>query len=155
MSAKSAKRSASRALEQGKPSEKPVVVEDPAQVALTRRRKRLTIGIVAAALLVYAALGWLSVTSKSPTYDEPLHAIAAWLQVHERDFRVDPEDPPLWKYWAALPTRRDDVKVSLKVPPGTAATQATGQPVKIDPKDKVAPALRYRLVAEDIYHEWP
>ena len=54
--------------------------------------------------------------------DEPLHAIAGWLQIHEKDFRVDPEDPPLWKYWAALPTRRSDVVVSLKVPPGTPAS---------------------------------
>ena len=112
--------------------------------------------IVAAALLVYAALGWLSVTSKSPTYDEPLHAVAGWLQVHEQDFRVDPEDPPLWKYWAALPTRRSDIKADLTLPPGTAIPRGDGgNPVQIDPREKLALPLRYRLVAEDIYHEWP
>ena len=82
--------------------------------------------------------------------------IGGWLQVHQRDFRVDPEDPPLWKYWAALPTGRDDVKADLKLPPGTPIPQATGaNPVQVDPRQKLALPLRYRLVADDIYHEWP
>jgi hypothetical protein len=159
MSAKSAKRSAARATERSNQPDKSIVVavvEDPLAVALTRRRKRLTAALVAGALLVYAALAWLSVTSKSPTYDEPLHAVAGWLQIHQRDFRVDPEDPPLWKYWAALPTRRSDIKADLTLPPGTQIPQGDGgNPVQIDPREKLALPLRYRLVAEDIYHEWP
>jgi 4-amino-4-deoxy-L-arabinose transferase-like glycosyltransferase len=116
----------------------------------------MTAVVVAATLLVFAALAWASVSSKSPTYDEPLHVIAGWLQVHEGDFRVDPEDPPLWKYWAALMSRRDDVKADLKLPPGTPIPQTTGAtPVQVDPREKLALPLRYRLVAEDIYHEWP
>jgi hypothetical protein len=54
-------------------------------------------------LVLYAALAWGAAATKSPTYDEPLHVMAAWLQWHRGDFRVDPENPPLWKYWAALP----------------------------------------------------
>jgi hypothetical protein len=58
-------------------------------------------------------LAHLSVSSKSATYDEPLHAASAWLQVHFSDFRIDPEDPPLWKYWATIPNGR----AALRTPP--------------------------------------
>ena len=58
-------------------------------------------------LIAFAVLAHLAVSSKSPTYDEPLHAVSAWLQLRFGDFRIDPEDPTLWKYWAALPNSRD------------------------------------------------
>jgi hypothetical protein len=43
------------------------------------------------------------VKGKNATYDEVLHVPAAWMQACYNDFRVNPEDPPLWHYWAALP----------------------------------------------------
>ena len=122
-----------------------------------RRGKRLTGVVVGGLLVAFASLAWLSVTSKSPTYDEPLHAVSAWLQVHENDFRVDSEDPPLWKYWAGLTSRRDFMRPSLELPPGTPIPQGRpfGKSVELNSKDPSTPALRYRLVAEDVSHEWP
>ena len=84
----------------------------------------------AALLTVFAALALLSSRSKSPTYDEPLHALGAWLHLWKHDFRVDPEDPPLWKYWAALPNPPSALKVDLQ-------------------------SARYADVAADVYNEWP
>ena len=52
---------------------------------------------------LYAALAWAAVQTKSPTFDEPYHALAGWVQLHRHDYRMDDEDPPLWLYWASLP----------------------------------------------------
>ena len=41
--------------------------------------------------------------------DEPGHFVAAWMETHLHDFRNNPEDPPLWKYWAVLGTHGDDL----------------------------------------------
>ena len=112
--------------------------------------------VVAGLLALYAFLAMTAAVSKSPTYDEPLHAVSAWLQIHESDFRVDPEDPPLWKWWAGAFTSRDAIKADLKLPPGEPIPQSdAAEPVQIDPRAPHAVAMRYRLVAEDIYHEWP
>src|SRR3954452_24063727 len=71
-------------------------------------RSAVLTSIVCALLLaVYAVLASVAVAGKSPTYDEPLHVLAAWLQIHRADFRVDAENPPLWKYFAGLPNSRD------------------------------------------------
>jgi hypothetical protein len=48
-------------------------------------------------------LAWWAVQGKNATYDEVHHAPSAWVQARYRDFRVNPQDPPLWHYWAALP----------------------------------------------------
>src|SRR4051794_44229 len=64
---------------------------------------RLALAAIVALLIVFAGLAYFAVSSKAPTYDEPLHALGAWQQLWTHDFRVNPEDPPLWKYWAALP----------------------------------------------------
>src|SRR5689334_5102210 len=76
--------------------------DPPKSLPPTPRRAggKLTALIVAGLLALYAFLAMTAAVSKSPTYDEPLHAVSAWLQIHESDFRVDPEDPPLWKWWA-------------------------------------------------------
>src|SRR5438034_10281015 len=60
-------------------------------------------------LALFAALAWGAVRGKSPTYDEPLHVLAAWLQLHHGDFRLDPENPPLWNDWAGLANGRDAI----------------------------------------------
>jgi len=65
-------------------------------------RGNTTAIICAALLLVFAALSYRAVSSKSPTYDEPLHAASAWMSLHHGDFRINTEDPPLFKFWAAL-----------------------------------------------------
>jgi hypothetical protein len=63
---------------------------------------RITAILCAAALLLFALLAYFAAATKSPTYDEPLHAVAGWLHLHDRSFVIDPEDPPLFKDWAML-----------------------------------------------------
>lgn len=63
--------------------------------------------------MVFVGLSWLAVRTKSATMDEPLHAIGAYLHVFERDDRINPEDPPLWKYWAMAANRPDSLPVDL------------------------------------------
>ena len=74
----------------------------PAPTLPTRFSSRVAIAFIAGLLLVFAALAFFAVLSKAPTYDEPLHALGAWQHLWLHDFRVNPEDPPLWHYWAAL-----------------------------------------------------
>lgn len=45
---------------------------------------------------------YLATSGKSATMDEPLHTLAAYTHAHLSDFRIDPEDPPLWQYVAML-----------------------------------------------------
>jgi 4-amino-4-deoxy-L-arabinose transferase-like glycosyltransferase len=54
-------------------------------------------------LLIFGALSYSAAITKNSTYDETLHVPAAWANLHG-DFRMNPEHPPLWKYWCALPT---------------------------------------------------
>ncbi|MGD9022895.1 MAG: hypothetical protein PVJ62_03860 [Deltaproteobacteria bacterium] len=54
-------------------------------------------------LTVFSLLSWWSVKGKNATYDEVHHTPSAWAQSRYGDYRVNPQDPPLWHYWAALP----------------------------------------------------
>src|SRR5262245_35302133 len=66
-------------------------------------RGRVAALACAALLALHAALAWTAVGTKSPTFDEPMHALAASIALTQRDYRMDYDNPPLWKYWAALP----------------------------------------------------
>lgn len=66
-----------------------------------------------ALVLIYAVTSYSAVVTKSATYDEPYHAMGAWMHLHYGDFRMNFEDPPLWKYIAALPNGRNAVQVDL------------------------------------------
>jgi hypothetical protein len=61
--------------------------------------------MVVCALLViaFAVNAWLAVSTKCATFDEVAHAPAAYTHLRLNDFRMNPEHPPLWKYWAAVP----------------------------------------------------
>ncbi|HSV14693.1 MAG TPA: hypothetical protein VLI90_10555 [Tepidisphaeraceae bacterium] len=74
---------------------------------------RVTLLSSFALLASFATIAWLAARSKSPTYDEPYHAPSAWVALHRGDFRIDSEDPPLWKYWAALPNGRDALRADF------------------------------------------
>jgi hypothetical protein len=71
--------------------------------------KILTILLSALLLAIFAGTSLLAWHGKTVTVDEPIGIAGAWLQTHHGDFRVDPEDPPLWKYLAALGTRSDQL----------------------------------------------
>jgi 4-amino-4-deoxy-L-arabinose transferase-like glycosyltransferase len=64
-----------------------------------------------ALLLLFGLLSHRAAMTKSPTMDEPLHAAGAYAHVFLHDYRLNPEDPPLWNYWAMLPRRAADLKL--------------------------------------------
>ena len=60
---------------------------------------------------IFALLAWGGIRGKNATYDEVLHTPASWVHTRYFDFRINPEDPPLWKYWAALPLLTSPLQV--------------------------------------------
>src|ERR1043165_10217945 len=62
-----------------------------------------TAALLAAALLVYGALAVSSMRTKSAVIDETAHLPAGYTYLTTRDFRLNPEHPPLAKELAALP----------------------------------------------------
>jgi hypothetical protein len=70
---------------------------------------KLVLVTCALMLASFAALAWRGFVHESPTVDEPLHAVAAYRATFERDFRMNTEDPPLWKYWMMIPHRRGEL----------------------------------------------
>jgi hypothetical protein len=75
------------------------------------RRSRTPLVAAAALLLLFGTISWFAVATKSPTMDEPLHITGAYLHVFARDDRINPEDPPLWKYWMMLPQRAGSMRI--------------------------------------------
>ena len=41
--------------------------------------------------------------------DESLHAVGAYAHTFAGDYHINPEHPPLWKYWAMIPDRAADL----------------------------------------------
>jgi hypothetical protein len=59
--------------------------------------------IVSALLFFFSFICLTATLQKSLTFDEPLHLYAGYSYLQWRDFRVNPEHPPLAKVLAALP----------------------------------------------------
>lgn len=77
-------------------------------------RRNIIAAIVCALLLfAFAAISWCAWLNKCATFDEPLHFVGAWIQTHYDDFRCNPEDPPLWKFYLAVGTRSGDMKLDM------------------------------------------
>ncbi|OGH56204.1 MAG: hypothetical protein A3I06_10950 [Candidatus Lindowbacteria bacterium RIFCSPLOWO2_02_FULL_62_12] len=72
---------------------------------------RWAVAIIVLLHALFAVQSWRAVRTKSPTFDEPFHTMAGWMIRHRGDFRGDPEHPPLWEYWAALPHSRTALNV--------------------------------------------
>jgi hypothetical protein len=72
---------------------------------------KTTISLICCALLLlcFAQTAWLGCRGKSATTDESPGLVASWVLVHDGDFRMDPEDPPLFKYYVAAGTRGQDM----------------------------------------------
>lgn len=79
-----------------------------------------------------------AILTKSATGDEPYHFAAAYTHVFAHDYRIDPEDPPLWSWLAMLPISRDVLQ--------TAPLESAWQDVIRDPN--IAPAW----VEDLLYH---
>lgn len=52
---------------------------------------------------VFYAIALLAVRHKCATYDEVIHGPAGYLRLLEGDYRINPEEPPLWQKFSALP----------------------------------------------------
>ncbi len=91
---------------------------------------RTTFLICAGLLALFGALSYSAAWQKAATFDENVHVPAAWAHLHHGDFRVNPEHPPLWKYWAALPL-------------------VVWHPVKMDPA-----APQFAVVLQDLPLQW-
>src|SRR4051812_16369567 len=72
-----------------------------------------TAALCGAGLLLFAAMSYTAVLKKSATADEPLHALAAYVCTFYGDFRLNPDHPPLWGYWAMLPQLRSSLKIDF------------------------------------------
>src|SRR3954471_5850869 len=81
-------------------------------MAVTAPRLTPRLAAILCALLVAltSTLSYFAVVTKSATIDEPLVG-SAYACRFLHDYRLDPEHPPLWKYWAALPHSRDSLRV--------------------------------------------
>jgi 4-amino-4-deoxy-L-arabinose transferase-like glycosyltransferase len=67
-------------------------------------------------LLIFAETGWLAWLNKSATFDEPPDLFDAWVQTHDLDFRCNPEEPPLMKYYAVAGTAADGLRIDRASP---------------------------------------
>jgi hypothetical protein len=80
------------------------------------------VAICAALLAGFALNAHLAWKHTSATFDEPTHFIASILQCQEHDFRADPENPPLWRYFIGLFAKR--VEIDRRSPLWDAMLQA-------------------------------
>jgi hypothetical protein len=62
------------------------------------KRTFAAMALCAILLIAFAATAWLASLGKCATVDEPASLVASWVQIQLRDFRMDCENPPLWKY---------------------------------------------------------
>ena len=81
-------------------------------MALPRVGPIWTLAIVGALLLCFGALSFTAVIGKSATYDEPLHVVGGMVHRYAHDFRINPEDPALFGWWASLPHARGDLPLN-------------------------------------------
>src|SRR5438105_3289528 len=83
---------------------------------MTSRASPLTWVVCLALLAAFYLLSWLAIQTKSITTDEPLHALGGYLRLKYADFRVNPEDPPLFAYFAMLPHPGRELNVNFDSP---------------------------------------
>jgi len=74
------------------------------------------------AIALFISLSYSAALRKSATLDEPLHVASAFAATHLRDYRLDAENPPLWKYWSMLAVNGDAVRVDANDPVWQRAT---------------------------------
>src|SRR5262245_24299537 len=86
-------------------------------------------GACAALLLLFAILGYTAIRTKTATYDEPLHVVGGFMHRYFGDFRINPEDPALFGYWASIPHKAASLIVDTQSP-------------------------EYRLIPIDIRRQW-
>lgn len=90
-----------------------MTLESPSRLAL---KHPIHLAICAGLVLLFGILSLTAILTKSATYDEPMHALGGWIHRHEGDFRINFEDPPLWQYWATIPTGSGAIKLDKSNP---------------------------------------
>ena len=78
----------------------------PCSAHVAGKRKRRAGATLAAGLffvLVFMAQGVFFIRANAPTYDEAMHLAAGYSYLATRDFRLEPQNPPLVKELLALP----------------------------------------------------
>jgi hypothetical protein len=75
-----------------------------------------------AAIALFVVLSHSAALRKSATLDEPLHVASAFAATHLHDYRLDAENPPLWKYWSMLAVGGDAIRVDPSDPVWQRAT---------------------------------
>ena len=88
-----------------------------------RRPSAATI-VAIVALLAFVALSLASLLGNSPTSDEPVHLTAGYTHLHQRDYRMNPEHPPLVKLLAAASLSLLDVRAPWPSPVWQEAWQS-------------------------------
>lgn len=110
--------------------------------------------LCAGLLVAFTALAWSAVRGKSPTFDEPYHAMGGWLKLWHGEFRFDAENPPLWSMLAATLAGPNDIHVDLRRPNWEALTSdaseeyrwAIGQLFQTPGNDGVTFVAKFRVV---------
>jgi hypothetical protein len=88
----------------------------PGITDVSSRPKWLALAACALLLAAFWAIASSAWLDKSAAFDEPFHFLAAWAQTHYGDFRCNPEDPPLWKYYVAAGTSKNDLPLDRQDP---------------------------------------
>jgi hypothetical protein len=98
----------------------------------THTARGAAMGVIICSLLLatYAGTSWLAWRNKGITFDEPLHLVAAALQIRKGEFRIDQANPPLWKYYFGVANPAIDM--ILRPPPGENSAELPLTPTVFD-----------------------
>jgi hypothetical protein len=86
------------------------------RVARQPRRVWATLAACVALTLLFGALSFSAIKTKSATYDEPLHVVGGFMHRFFNDYRINPEDPALFGLWASIPHGGTSLLVDLNAP---------------------------------------
>lgn len=88
----------------------------PTEVARQSSKASRLAWWMALAAAVHFVVASHAASTKSATFDEPVHALAGALQWRYTDFRLNPEHPPLWKHLSGLATSNLPLTIDLDHP---------------------------------------
>jgi tetratricopeptide (TPR) repeat protein len=100
---------------------------------------RATAAVILLFTVIFGFLAVGSFTQQSPTIDEPIHLLGGYSYLKWRDYRINPEHPPLAKAWAALPL------LWLNIEDSRSPATRTDQSIAGEPAD------RFYSLAHDMF----